>query len=166
MKDDGIRVNYKKAKHLAVEAIGMFERQEYPFNQPNPFPDAIIPNGITPGSLDHALFLFYACNFDSSQRAKIVYESLRKVAENLDFTLLPLMSVETIASAFAPYMRKIGDPKKTLLKPGEIICHNSRKLAEEYDGDPRSLSSRTIEQTIYNIQAQNLDNMVQEKQHY
>jgi len=149
---DAIKVNYQKAVKIAKAAIGMFERREYPFNQTNLFPDAIVPQGITQGSLEHSLFLFYACNFDSSQRATIVYESLRNVAENLDFSLLPLMSAETVASALAPYMKKIGDPEKTLLKPGEIIAHNSRKLAEEYGGDPRNLAARTIEQTLYNIQ--------------
>jgi hypothetical protein len=57
-----IGINYSRAVEISRVALEMFDRKVYPFNQPNVFPDAIVPEGVREGSLEHALFLFYACN--------------------------------------------------------------------------------------------------------
>jgi hypothetical protein len=146
-----IITDYSRAVEISRAAVDMLHRRDYPFSLPQPFPDAIVPEGINKGSLEHSLFLFYACNFDSSMRANVVYESMRGVASNIDLTLLPLMNPKMVLESFKPYLRKMGDPEKTLLDPINVAHYNGRKLQEEYGGDPRNLLGRTAEQTVHNI---------------
>ena len=152
MVDDlKIRTDYARALDISQKAIAMMRERTYPFNLDQPFPDAIVPSGIKESSLEHALFLFYACNFDSSSRATVVYESMRAIASNLDLTLLPLMDPKRITEAFKPYMKKMGDPDRVLVDPIKVSYHNARKLEDEFDGDPRNLLGRTVDQTMENI---------------
>ncbi|MEK6886134.1 MAG: hypothetical protein AABX17_04165 [Nanoarchaeota archaeon] len=146
-----LKTDYKRGVEIARAAIEMKEQRRYPFNQPDIFPDAIVPEGVKVGSLEHALFLFYACNFDSSQRAVVVYDSLRQIASKIDLTLLALMPPKEILKVFKPYMKKMGDPERALLDPINTAHHNAIKLQQEYGGDPRNLRARTVQQTIDNI---------------
>ena len=61
MSETQITANYERAVEVAKMVVGMLEQRVYPFDIPDLFPDAIVPEGIKAGSEQHRLLLFYAC---------------------------------------------------------------------------------------------------------
>lgn len=152
MNSQGITWNYTRGKEVAKAAIAMKTLGGYPFNLPGVFPDAIIPEGVNAGSLEHALFLFYACNFDSSQRATVVYEEMRNLTKRVDFKEFPKLDEDKLYEIFKESMKKMGDPKKTRLNPLAVVLQNAKKLQTEYDGDPRNIFEENIKDTLQALQ--------------
>jgi len=148
-----ITTHYNKAVKVSRAAVGMLERKVYPFNLPDLFPDAIVPNRIEKGSYEHALYLFYACSLDSMRESKSVYKRVRELHKHLDFSTIHDLDKSYIKWVIDKYFEKpkqdnkggvvMGDPIKTFIE-------NSQRL-QAYDRDPRNIKGLTVEQTIENI---------------
>ncbi len=145
-----IETDYKRAVEVSKAAIGMLEKKVYPFSEEDVFPDAIVPEGMEKGSLNHALFLFYAVSLDRGRYSKTVYKKCRQMWQLLNFAELPNLHESHIRDFLHKHFEKpssettFGDPVGTWVT-------NSQKLQEKYENDPRKLKADTIEKTCKNI---------------
>lgn len=149
-----ITTDYEKAVDTAKKALGMLESKVYPFNQHDLFPDTILPEGVEKGSLEHALYLFYAVPLDIGRESKRVYKKARDLYKVMKFSDIPNLHPALIELFVHEYFekpneksgRKVlwGDPVKTLMV-------NSEKLNKEYQNDPRTIKKENVEETIKEI---------------
>jgi len=136
----GFSVNADRALWLARTSIGMLEAKVYPFDR-NRIPDAIVPEGIEEGSLEHALLLFYGCCLDANRNSEKVWEAARAIAREIDlrdFRYYDALKVRTILSKVLERPSRtehvnVGDPVGTLVE-------NSKHLVNYYNGDPREIA--------------------------
>lgn len=144
-----ITTNYDRAVETATAAVNMLEENVYPFNIQNLRPDTIVPERVELGSKQHALFLFFACGWDSMEISERVYERVRTLASKIDLTEILTMTKErlthTLTEAFGTGI------ETAISSPVETMHSNSKKLLR-YDGDPSKLKADTIEKTIKNIE--------------
>ncbi len=162
-----IVINYPKAVEISQSALEMQQNRDYPFNQPDLFPDAIVPLHVEKGSREHALLLFYSCVLDGGRLASVVYRSMREFSSRLNITkatagleeVASKSGLDSIASLSREELKKLlresfksfGDPETSLGDPVGALYHNSRKLQEEYGGDPRNMKGASIDSTFQNI---------------
>ena len=146
-----VRVNYEKAKQLAEKVVARLHAGVYPFNKPDLFPDAKVPPGIVPGSLEHSLFLFHSTNVDSARSSEIVYQTFRDLAAKTPMQALSALDLEELKRVLSEPFRSFGNPETARDNPIQILHHNARKLQQEYGGDPRNLLGADVEETIRNI---------------
>jgi hypothetical protein len=146
-----ITTNYEKAVEVSKVAVGMLEKKVYPFSKPDLFPDAILPQGIEKGSLQHALFLFYAVSLDHGRDSRTLYNKCRQMWQKLDFTDIPEMDESYIKFFLHNNFEKPKTSDETFGDPVGTWIKNSQKLLEGYENDPRKLKSDTIEKTCKNI---------------
>jgi len=143
-----IKTYHEKAVEVIQKSIGMLEQKIYPFNLPDLFPDAKVPNGIKPGSFEHALFLFYAVSWDSLESSNQAYKRARTLASNLDLSTIPDTDENTLQEKFRELFGKYAEFR--INKPVMCISENAKRLAK-LGGDPRELKAETIEETRRNI---------------
>jgi len=148
MNEERFRLNYEKAIEVSRKAVAMLERKIPPFNQPNIFPDVVLPSGMEVGSLEHALFLFYACSLDSMRQAKSVYEAMRGIASETDLKELCRLGRKDLTRLVKKHLEEPG----SVGEPIETLYWNARKLEEEYKGDPRNIAEKSVEETIKRVQ--------------
>jgi len=149
-----ITTNYKKAVEVSKKVIGLLESKAYPFNQPDLFPDAIIPEGVERGSLEHASYLFYAVALDIGRESKSVYRRARELYRVMKFsdihTLHPSYIELAIHQSFESPKERNGkrrlwaDPVKTFISNGE-------KLDKWYQNDPRKIKKEDVKKTLEEI---------------
>ena len=108
-----------------------------------------VPEGIKEGSLEHALIQFFGCNLDSMRSADYVYQAVRDMAFDSDLSKLHELPRQELIELFKKHFES--DPEKTMGNPLATTIFNSRKLFNEYGGDPRNLVARTINGTINRI---------------
>ncbi|OGJ17363.1 hypothetical protein A3K73_06065 [Candidatus Pacearchaeota archaeon RBG_13_36_9] len=146
-----ITTNYKKGVELCEKVLEMKKQGAYPFSIPDLFPDAIIPEGIKRGSLQHAIYLFYSVSLDRGRESRVVYKKCREMAELLDFSELPNLLPEYIRCFLDKNFAKPKPGKEVFGQPVKTWVENSRTLEEKFQGDPRKLKADTVEETIKNI---------------
>lgn len=131
-----IKVDYEKATRLAKTLVSMYHDKKPPFQIPNLFPDAIVPEGTKVGSKRHALFLFYACSMDSMVQANEHYSNMRDLFSKLDFQYFHKIRDKALEELLVEHKinLKMGDAINT-------VKENSRRLSRDYDGDPRKIFS-------------------------
>jgi len=135
-----ITTNYDGAGNIAQRAVDMLRRRIHPFDSPCPFPDAIVPEEFSPGSLEHARFLFYACNFDSGIKAEAAYAAARQMVKTTDLADLHRLSKPDLIKLLLPSLKGISrDPGAARVDLTEVIYTNSRKLYAEFGNDPRGI---------------------------
>ena len=76
-----ITINYQRAVEVSKTIMSRLEKKLWPFNQPDLFPDATIPESVNP-----AHFLFYAVALDSRRESRVTYPKVRILTEHLDFS--------------------------------------------------------------------------------
>ena len=91
-KEQLFAISRERAKFVVEGAVSMLERKIYPFDQKNILPDVILPENVEQGSLQHTLFLFYACSMDSMRLATKVYEAVRNISREVDFENIPCLT--------------------------------------------------------------------------
>lgn len=146
-----IRANYEKAKHVAEKIVTNVHAGVYPFDEPELFPDAIVPKGMKTGSLEHALFLFHSINVDSARSSEIVYQTFRDLVAKIPLQDLPEMNLTKLEIVLSEPFKSFGNPETARDNPIQILSHNAKKLQKEYDGDPRNLLGASVEETLRNI---------------
>jgi hypothetical protein len=152
MQDAKITVDYKRAVEVAKLAVGMLEKKVWPFSIPDLFPDAIVPDGIEKGSLNHARYLLYAVSLDRGRDSKTVYKKCRLMATKLDFSELPNLKEGYIRWFLERNFEKPKNPNRTFGDPVKTWVENSSRLNEKYNNDPRSIRGETVEETVKRIQ--------------
>src|SRR3989338_1962678 len=140
MSETQITENYERAVEVAKMVVGMLEQRVYPFDIPDLFPDAIVPEGIKAGSEQHRLLLFYACGWDSMDTSERVYQRVRTLASKVDLTHLSFMSREDLTKKLIEIFGL--NMKNAIGSPIETLCHNARKLVN-YGRDPKNLKAET-----------------------
>lgn len=141
-------INEKRAIEVAKKAVSMLEAKLPPFDKPDVMPDAIVPNGVKVGSLEHSLLLFYACSIDSMRSAQKVYKGMRDVAEEVRLDWLQYYTEEFISNLIDKHLESPGG----INSPAETLSYNAMKLFMEYAGDPRRLHVGSIDNTLKEIQ--------------
>ncbi len=135
-----IIINRERLSQVARAGIRMLDSRSPPFDRDGLFPDAVVPEGVKEGSLEHALFLFYGCSLDSMRQAEDVYSNVRKLSSRFDLTKLHKVSRKDLVEILGPKIETaIGNPLHTLMS-------NAKQLAN-YEGDPKNLKRRTVKQT-------------------
>jgi len=116
------------------------------------FPDAIVPEGIVPGSREHALLLFYGCGMDSMKLADHVYKGVRGIFTEVGFDRLHELTEPQIAGLLSRHHQPsildtylAGEP--IMGDPIRVILENSKRLHRDYHDDPRELVADTIAET-------------------
>ncbi len=141
------KINEERALHVAISAVSMLENSVFPFDTPEILPDAVLPDGMKRGGLEHALFLFYACSLDSLRPAKKVYKAMRGIVKDIDLKDLNLYATSYIEhNLIGKYLEKKG-----INKPAERLSYNANKIYKDYSGDPRNLRNGDIDGTLKEI---------------
>jgi len=143
--------NYGRAKHVAFSIRDMRQKREFPFNRSDIFPDAIVPEGIDVGTRKHAQYLFYSCMIDEAADANIIYEAMRRLVERFDLENLHKLSRSELKGVLTQPFERLGDPERAAVNPIDTLYHNSRKLQEEFEGDPRLILRQGVDKTIKTI---------------
>lgn len=149
-----ITTNYERAVEVSRKAISMLEKKVFPFDQPDLFPDAIIPKGVKKGSYEHSLYLFHACSLDSMRESKSIYRRARELSSHLDFSEMHDLRTSCIEYFVHEYFEKpkaTNKKRKVMGDPVRTLSENSKVLYKKYDNDPRRLKADTVEKTIKNI---------------
>jgi len=170
-----LKVNYTRAAEISVALVKMLHEKVHPFNQENLFPDAIVPEKVAPGSLEHSQFIFYGCSLDSMMVADLVYSGMRGISQDVGVSRLWELDKDQIEEVLEKNFR---DPKHVEKKSQRLLFNlggkkkenrpyndasktirtNSKLLHEKYEDDPRKLISEKgneqerIAQTLNNIQ--------------
>lgn len=140
-----VNLNKGRALEVALRAIDMQSKGIFPFNQPDIYPDTLVPEGISEGSLDHSQFIIHGCSIDKRRRATEVYKAIRHVFSELGVNFHNAPEAELVRIL----ENHFGDAED---KPAEVLMANSRKLSREYGGDPRKTKVEgNIKQTIKNL---------------
>ncbi len=148
MIQDDFTINRERAEEVVTTSVSMLHDKVYPFDRENLLPDAIMPPGIAQGSLEHSLFLFYACSIDSMRLAQEVYRTMREIAGEIDLKKLPELDELAINNLIE---KRLGTPGQ-MGQLVDTLYENSRTLNEIYDGDPRKIKQSTIEETLSRLQ--------------
>lgn len=149
-----ITTNYKRAIDVSKTVIGMLEKRVWPFSDPDIFPDAKVPNGIEPGSFEHAHYFFGVIVLDIGRDSIDVYRKGRQMAQKLRFSELPNLSPDCIKQFIYENLAKPSEEKKRVYgDPEKSWINNSQKLKAEFENDPRTLKAETLEETTRNIQS-------------
>ena len=158
-----LQVDEKRAGEVARKLVGMLEKKVHPFNDPNLFPDAILPEGIKEGSKEHALFLFYSCSLDSMRVAERVYAAMRGIVSEVDIKEIGNLSRERIQRLIHNHLEDQKLPTEgqvtlwpepvvykdnSMGKPVRTLYENSRKVHGEYEGDPRTMQTEDVDETL------------------
>jgi hypothetical protein len=138
---EGFEVNLERARQVVLSALEMKSKGFHPFDNSDLFPDAVVPRGIVPGSLEHRAFLFHSVSLDSMMNARLVYEAMRALIEQVDITQLHNVSKEVISRILEPTFGKRLNAKNSMAHPRETLHENSKMLHEMCGGDPRNLYS-------------------------
>jgi endonuclease III len=136
-------LNKKRGVDVSRKAVSMLEDKVFPFV----LPDAIMPDGIEEGSLDHSRFLFYSCSIDAMRSAQEVYAAMRGLVKDLRLDLLYAYPEAHLEAIISKHLEKPGG----INRPAKILSHNAMKMHEEYGNDPRNLNDGTIDGTIKSI---------------
>lgn len=143
--------NYKKAVEVSRKALEMKRKKIYPFSLEDLFPDATVPNGIEPGSLKHAHYLFYSVVLDRGRESIDVYRRCRAMWQLLDFSELPNQNPSYIKWFLHENFAKPKEEKGVYANPVRTWTENSRKLEQIWENNPIKLKANTVKQTIKNI---------------
>jgi len=145
-----IRINLKRTRQVVNNLLEMMYNEFPPFDKPGRFPDAVVPSGVLEGSLEHRLLQFYGCGLDSMTRADGVYPSIAAIAREIDLKTLHQMSEVELIKRIRKHI-----PNLEMGRPVETLLQNSKKLQEEYNGDPGNIlvgtSDSQIQQTLRKI---------------
>jgi hypothetical protein len=129
---------------ISRKAVKMLQDKKPPFDKPEVIPEMILPTGVGFGSLEQALFLFYAVGMDSSRNAADLYKGVREMVwEAKDVKKILAMDEDELSNLFDNVMG-LGEsrtgghdtPVKTLLQ-------NNKMLIGEYGADPRNICKAT-----------------------
>ena len=147
-----ITTHYEKAVEVSRKALKMRRKKIYPFSLEDLFPDATVPNGIEPGSLKHAHYLFYSVVLDRGRESIDVYRRCRAMWQLLDFSRLPEKDPSFIKEFLYENLAKPSEEKKRVYgDPVKTWTENSRKIEQIWDNNPIKLKADTVKQTIKNI---------------
>lgn len=131
-RPDKVTLDREKGVWISKQAVKMLQNNEFPFDKPEVIPDAIIPKNVEKGSLEHALYLFYAVNFDSRRLARKVYASARAVVEEVGAREILTKGREDLTRLIEKHLEeKTNTP--------EILYDNCTQLMMKYGGDPRKM---------------------------
>jgi hypothetical protein len=118
---------------IALKLCEAKERRQGIFRLNDDVPEMILPRGISPGTLEHALYLFYSISLDSMRPSERVYHAGRHLVENYDVTQLAQMPKREIEELIGRILDNgIGEPS-------EILSNAAYALDEYYLGDPRNI---------------------------
>ncbi len=155
-----IKVDYQKAVKLA-KAIVSEENKENILHikklrnssDSELFPDAIVPEGIDKGCIEHALFLFHAVSIDSMRQSDQVYRAMREILEEIG-SLDQLVNIDRkdLGNLLVPYFGEgIMHPKNSMTDPVGTLLHNAKRLEIECGGNPQLLKTRSVKKTVSKI---------------
>ncbi|MFA5174054.1 MAG: hypothetical protein WC438_02640 [Candidatus Pacearchaeota archaeon] len=146
-----ITFNPTKAREILFKIFAMMEDKTFPFDQPDLFPDAVVPEQVKAGDIEHARYLFHAISLDRNRPSPRVYSAMKNILSKLE-TLNNLHKIpeSKLIGLLETHLEK--NPTKTPGNPVQSLRDNSQKLELEYNSDPRKLKRKTIEQTAKQIQ--------------
>ncbi|MAH03793.1 hypothetical protein CMI39_03340 [Candidatus Pacearchaeota archaeon] len=146
-------INYSKAVNLAKSIIAVKTKKNFPFNKPNIFPDAILPDGIKEGSKEHELFLFHSISIDSMRQAEEVYKAMREVTNKIgNLNKLANIKKGHLENLLIPHFGNgIKNPKSSMTDPIGTLLFNAKKLEEKCGGDPTLLKTNNVKDTLKEI---------------
>lgn len=158
-----IETNYRAAKKVAAALLEMKWKGWSPFDRPDEelFPDSKVPQGMTAGTKEHALYLLHSVSIDSMRQADEVYRAMQALTENFELADLhktPRNDLIEVLGGFLGH-RALMEGKASMTDPIRTLTHNSRWIKDHYQGDPRNLLAeggddrRRIKKTIENIDA-------------
>ncbi|MDD5192969.1 MAG: hypothetical protein PHF67_00105 [Candidatus Nanoarchaeia archaeon] len=148
-----VLINEKKAIELSQRLFQMMDERVPPYDREGVFPDAIVPEGMEIGGLEHRLFLFYSGSIDGRTSSPQVYQELRDLSANAVNgiqLLLKIVDPETIKlklygpleSYLLQYLPKTlgaSEESERIAEVADNIKFNSRLLLERYSGDPKNI---------------------------
>ncbi len=140
-----ISIDYKRATEVAKHVVGMMYTKKYPFNISNIFPDESPPKNIEEGSLEHALYIFYSCSSDSMRPAEQVYESIDRIAKKVPLYYFTWLNEKDMREVLK---ENLGEKEGGIGDPYKSIIENTAMLNTHYNGDPRNIRKKTIDETI------------------
>lgn len=143
-----IEVDYHKAVQVAKAAIEMKERGMFPFTPeklPTLFPDAHIPSEIKQaGEKTTLAYIIHEVSLDSMRQSQQAYSAMRTLALRVGpdgLFHLHELSEEQLFEILIPFFGTPKEPEKFMSQPIKTLRENSRKLAEDYCGDPLRLNA-------------------------
>jgi len=142
-----IVVNKERAVEVSRAAISMLERKVFPFNQPDIFPDAIVPEWIEKGSVEHAFLITYGYLTDSMRKAVKVYRAIRDISKERKLSTLCYLSEREIEKLIERHLEK-GNGKGTIGEPAKAIHYNSMRIEHDYGNNPVNIKQETMEKTL------------------
>jgi len=143
--------HYERGVEVCKKVLEMKKQKTYPFSLPDLFPDAVVPEGIKRGSLQHAIYLFYSVVLDRGRESRVVYKKCREMAQLLDFSELTNLHPNYIKGFLDKHFAKPKGEREVFGQPVRTWTENSRTLEEKFQGDPRKLKADTVKETIKNI---------------
>ncbi|RLE37753.1 hypothetical protein DRJ17_05880 [Candidatus Woesearchaeota archaeon] len=124
--------NLDKAIWLSKSLVEYLDGSKF---QQNRLPDFEPPKGISIGSLEHMLHLFYATIFDSLRSSEKVYSDMRRFVNAFGAKEILDFSYEDIIKG----SEELGVLDNGIGKPMKALYENCKKLRNEYNGDPRNI---------------------------
>jgi len=148
-----MHLDMNKAVEVSYVAVSLLQKNQYPFNKPGVIPDAILPKGIKEGSLEHALFLFYAVGFDAMRKASDVYASARKMVEDYGVHEILHMDEKTSDQLVREYIEDKPASGNSYDDPGKNFYAKNQLLLKEFEGNPLNIAKDTgdVKKIIKNI---------------
>jgi hypothetical protein len=138
-----IHLHKDKAVEVSKTAVDLLHKNQFPFNQPGAIPDAILPDGVKEGSIEHALFLFYAVGFDAMRKASDVYASTRKMVEDYDVHEILLMGRESSEGLVREYIEDRSASGNSYDDPEKNFYAKNQLLLKAFEGNPLNIAKDT-----------------------
>ena len=123
---------FKQGKGLLAETADLVENQ--------------IPNGVTPLSKEHALFLFYIVANDHGMKSSRLYTQAKKLFAEHKELYAPKYVIDNFSSPDDPKLIEMTGKYLGTRYPKETAKSwflNSQELLDKYDGDARKLLTST-----------------------
>ena len=137
---NGLVLDYNKGKRLCERLIKAFEESKFLQNK---VPETKLPSGVEQGSVDQALYLFFAVGFDQLRDSAAVYRDMRILVERIGNPkkLLEMTGTEIRANCSdLPGLDK--GHENSIGRPFEAMVENAQKIKVTYRGNPLNIFSK------------------------
>ncbi len=143
-----------KVNELAKRILKFGKKRNHLANKKTQNPDTIVPEGIEPGNKEHRLNLFHSISLDSARKSEEVYRAMREIHKKLG-SLEKLIEIkkEELENLLVPYfgeaVKNSKSERENLVK---TLLLNTKKLKEEYNGDPIDIYQGEVQKTLKEIE--------------
>lgn len=151
-----LKLDYTIAEIIITKLNTAFKEKIGIFEDTKELLEHNIPKDVTPGSLEHARFLFYLIFNDYGTKSSALYEKAKRLYVEYPFLFSPRSVLNRYKSCEDPLLIESTGVRLGTRFPKETARRwyvNSERLLNDYDSDPRSIfkSSTSAKEVFQHI---------------